>query len=329
MLQEMHLKCKCPHCGTKIRYQVELSSGFAHCPRCKTQFQLPDAPPGIPRTAGRSPLEERSAGGQAGRVGAGLGRRGALSLAFSDPMNSQPAAMKAMGKEAMLTWGFLMWMAFPVTGWLAFWRGTNVLSGHLFGGILGPAGSPGPGAPGSAKVSDHIAVAAELSVFALLLLGVLVTLNILHGRRVIVRGVLFTTGLALLPFVGLALYFSAVSFVNHKSPEVDEALGHLTMLLTLLSLSSFFLLLFSAVTRVIGFSRKVGFWLVPGALIAIFVLFTWITKFTGEISQKGGKKGAIIPLQIEFSEPGINRPQDPESTKPREIGPVANPIRRS
>ena len=92
---------------------------------------------------------------------------------------------------------------------------------------------------------------------------------------------------------------------------------------------TFFLLLFSSVTRVIGFSRKVGFWLVPGALIAIFVLFTWITKFTGEISQKGGKKGAIIPLQIEFSEPGVNRPQDPESTKPREIGPVANPIRRS
>ena len=145
----------------------------------------------------------------------------------------------------------------------------------------------------------------------------------------IVRGVLFTTGLALLPFVGLALYFSALSFVNRKSPEVDEALGHLTMLLTLLSLSSFFLLLFSSVTRVIGFSRKVGFWLVPGALIAIFVLFTWITKFTGEISQKGGKKGAIIPLRIEFSEPGVNRPQDPESTKPREIGPVANPIRRS
>ena len=238
----MHLKCKCPHCGTKIRYQVELSSGFAHCPGCKTQFQLPDAPPGVPRMAGQASVEQRSRSGVAGPAGARLGRRGALNLAFTDPMNSQPAAMKAMGKETMLTWGFLMWMAFPIAGWLAFWRGTNVLSAHLFGGILKAAGNSGPGAPGCGKVADHIAVAAELVVFSLLLLGVLVTLNILHGRRVIVRGILFTTALVLLPFVGLSLYFVGLSFLSPQSPEAVEALGHLTMFLTLLSLSSFCLL---------------------------------------------------------------------------------------
>lgn len=294
----MHLKCKCPHCGTKIRYQVELSSGFAHCPGCKTQFQLPDAPPGVPRMAGQASVEQRSRSGVAGPAGARLGRRGALNLAFTDPMNSQPAAMKAMGKETMLTWGFLMWMAFPIAGWLAFWRGTNVLSAHLFGGILKAAGNSGPGAPGSGKVADHIAVAAELVVFSLLLLGVLVTLNILHGRRVIVRGILFTTALVLLPFVGLSLYFVGLSFLSPQSPEAVEALGHLTMFLTLLSLSSFFLLLFTSVTRVIGFSRKAGFWLVPGALMVIFVLFTWITKLTGDFSKAGGKKRTGVSLKL-------------------------------
>ena len=294
----MHLKCKCPHCGTKIRYQVELSSGFAHCPGCKTQFQLPDAPPGVPRMAGQASVEQRSRSGVAGPAGARLGRRGALNLAFTDPMNSQPAAMKAMGKETMLTWGFLMWMAFPIAGWLAFWRGTNVLSAHLFGGILKAAGNSGPGAPGSGKVADHIAVAAELVVFSLLLLGVLVTLNILHGRRVIVRGILFTTALVLLPFVGLSLYFVGLSFLSPQSPEAVEALGHLTMFLTLLSLSSFFLLLFTSMTRVIGFSRKAGFWLVPGALMVIFVLFTWITKLTGDFSKAGGKKRTGVSLKM-------------------------------
>ena len=294
----MHLKCKCPHCGTKIRYQVELSSGFAHCPGCKTQFQLPDAPPGVPRMAGQASVEQRSRSGVAGPAGARLGRRGALNLAFTDPMNSQPAAMKAMGKETMLTWGFLMWMAFPIAGWLAFWRGTNVLSAHLFGGILKAAGNSGPGAPGSGKVAGHIAVAAELVVFSLLLLGVLVTLNILHGRRVIVRGILFTTALVLLPFVGLSLYFVGLSFLSPQSPEAVEALGHLTMFLTLLSLSSFFLLLFTSVTRVIGFSRKAGFWLVPGALMVIFVLFTWITKLTGDFSKAGGKKRTGVSLKL-------------------------------
>ena len=325
----MHLKCKCPHCGTKIRYLVELSSGFSHCPRCKTQFQLPDAPPGIPRMAGRSPLEERSGRARVGRAGVGLGRMGALSLAFTDPMNSQPAAMKSMGKETMLTWGFLMWIAFPIAGWLAFWRGTNVLSGHLFGSILEVTGSSRPDAQGSTKVADHIAVSAELLVFALLLLGVLITLNILHGRPVAVRGILFTTALALLPFVGLSFYFSVLSFVDLKSPEVDEALGHLTMFLTLFSLSSFFLLLLSSITRVIGFSRKAGFWLVPGSLMVIFVLFTWITKLTSEISQKGGKKGAMIPLPMEVAGNGISYPRAPEFFKTCQIIQGTNPIRRS
>ena len=312
MLQEMHLKCKCPHCGTKIRYLVELSSGFAHCPGCKTQFQLPDAPPGVPRMASRSPLEERSAAARAGRAGDRMGRMGAMSLALTDPMNSQPAAMKSMGKETMLTWGFLLWIAFPITGWLAFWRGTNVLSRHLFGSVLEVAGNSGPGASGSAKAADHIAVGAELLVFALLLLGVLIILNILHGRRVSVREVLFTAALALLPFVGLSLYFSMLSFVDLKSPEAGEALGHLTMFVTLLALSSFFLLLFSSITRVIGFSRKAGFWLVPGSLIVVFVLFTWITKLTGEISQKGGKSGATVPLHVDVCWNGSSHPRSPK-----------------
>ena len=70
-VKNMHLKCKCPHCGTKIRYQVELSSGFAHCPGCKTQFQLPDAPPGVPRMAGQASVEQRSRSGVAGPAGRG------------------------------------------------------------------------------------------------------------------------------------------------------------------------------------------------------------------------------------------------------------------
>ena len=225
--------------------------------------------------------------------------------------------MKAMGKETMLTWGFLMWMAFPIAGWLAFWRGTNVLSAHLFGGILKAAGNSGPGAPGSGKVADHIAVAAELVVFSLLLLGVLVTLNILHGRRVIVRGILFTTALVLLPFVGLSLYFVGLSFLSPQSPEAVEALGHLTMFLTLLSLSSFFLLLFTSMTRVIGFSRKAGFWLVPGALMVIFVLFTWITKLTGDFSKAGGKKRTAVSLKTEFPRYDTEGVHHPEFMKPR------------
>ena len=108
------------------------------------------------------------------------------------------------------------------------------------------------------------------------------------------RGVLFTTGLTLLPFAGLSLYFVGLSFLEIKSSEVADALTHLTMFLTLLTLSSFFLLLFSSITSVLGFSHKAAFWLIPGVLMVIFVLFTWITKLTGEISKMGGKKAASL-----------------------------------
>lgn len=292
----MHLKCRCPHCGTKIRYQVELSSGFAHCPGCKTQFQLPDAPPGMVRGAGGalSPGVRPAAASPSNLVPPS---RGGLGLALRDPMNAQPEAMKAMGRESLLTWGFLMGMAFPILGWLAFWRGTNVFSGQVFGGLLRGSVSGEPGNSGSAKVADHIAVVAEISVFAFLLLSALQVLNILHGRQTPMRGVLFTTGLTLLPFAGLSLYFVVLSFLEIKSSEVADALTHLTMFLTLLTLSSFFLLLFSSITSVLGFSHKAAFWLIPGILMVIFVLFTWITKLTGEISKMGGKKAAYLSVE--------------------------------
>ena len=111
------------------------------------------------------------------------------------------------------------------------------------------------------------------------------------------RGVLFTTGLTLLPFAGLSLYFVVLSFLEIKSSEVADALTHLTMFLTLLALSSFFLLLFSSITSVLGFSHKAAFWLIPGVLMVIFVLFTWITKLTGEISKMGGKKAAYLSVE--------------------------------
>lgn len=287
----MHLKCRCPHCGTKIRYQVELSSGYAHCPGCKTQFQLPDAPPGMARGPGgmSSPGVRPAAASPSNLVPSS---RGGVGLAFGDPMNAQPEAMKAMGRESLLTWGFLMCMAFPILGWLAFWRGTNVFAGEVFGGLLKGSVSGTPGSSGSTKVADHIAVVAEISVFAVLLIAALLILNILHGRQTPMRGVLFTAGLTLLPFAGLSLYFVVLSFLEIKSSEVADALAHLTMFLTLLALSSFFLLLFSSITSVLGFSHKAAFWLIPGLLMVIFVLFTWITKLTGEISKMGGKKAA-------------------------------------
>ena len=212
-------------------------------------------------------------------------------------MNAQPEAMKAMGRESLLTWGFLMGMAFPILGWLAFWRGTNVFSGQVFGGLLKGSVSGEPGNSGSAKVADHIAVVAEISVFVFLLLSPLQVLNILHGRQTLMRGVLFTTGLTLLPFAGLSLYFVVLSFLEIKSSGVADALTHLTMFLTLLTLSSFFLLLFSSITSVLGFSHKAAFWLIPGILMVIFVLFTWITKLTGEISKMGGKKAAYLSVE--------------------------------
>jgi len=291
----MVLKCKCPHCGTKIRYQVELSSGLAHCPGCKTQFQLPDTPPGIARMAGGAPPGAiPSTWG--GRPVVSL-LRGGLRLALVDPMNSQPGAMNAMGKESMGTWGFLLCVAFPIVGWLAFWRGTNVFAGHVFGGLLRGTMDGGPGISGSQKVAEHIAVAAELAVFMILLFGILLLLNVLHGRKVPVRGILFTTGLVLLPFVGLSLYFVGRSFLEIKSEEASEVLDHVTMFLTLLTLSSFFILLLASITSVIGFSSKAGFWLAPGVLMVTFVLFTWITKLTGEISKMGDKKNSFLHPQ--------------------------------
>ncbi|HJM63171.1 MAG: hypothetical protein GY872_02585 [Roseibacillus sp.] len=296
----MDLKCKCPHCGTKIRYQVELSSGLAHCPDCKTQFQLPDAPKGIARMAGGASLEAILPTGGVRPMSSMS--RGGLRLAFVDPMSSQPGAMNAMGKEAMLTWGFLLCVAFPVLGWLAFWRSeTNVLA-HVFkdGGLLGGMIEEGPRSSGSREVAEHIAVVAELTVFMVLLFGILLLLNALHGRKIPVRGILFTTGLVLLPFVGLSLYFVGRSFLDDMvklTKETAEVLNHVTMFLTLLTLSSFFFLLLTSITSVIGFSRKAGFWLVPGVLMVTFVLFIWITKLTGEISKMGDKKNSFLRPQ--------------------------------
>ena len=286
----MDPKCRCPHCGTKIRYQLELSSTLANCPGCKTRFQLPDAPamgplvPASPRAVAPLPAGEFQNFNSPARRG--------LGGALLDPMDSQPAAMQGMGKEGTLTWGFLFCVAFPVAGWLAFWRGANVVGGilaNVLGGDVRDIGKP--------DFMEHIEVVTELIVFVAILFGLLVLLNTLRGSRAPVRGILFTTGLVLLPFIALFLYLVVLSFLKIKSGDALEVLGYLTTFLTLLAVSSFFLLILASLTSVIGFTRKAGFWLTPAVLMVTFLLYTWVSKLTGEIGELGDKKKEALHLQ--------------------------------
>lgn len=288
----MDLKCRCPHCGTKIRYQLELSSTLANCPGCKAQFQLPDAPVGVAGvTAGPRAAAFPPAGAYQGVVPPA---RGGLRRALFDPMDSQPAAMEGMGKEGTLTWGFLFCVAFPIVGWIAFWRGANVVGGILAGFLGGGAGI------GKPKFMEHVEVVTELVVIVAILFGVLFLLNGLRGRKAPLCGILFTTGLVLLPILLLFLYLVALSFLRVKSADALEVIGYITTFLTLLAVSSLFLLTLAALTSVIGFSRKAGFWLTPAVLMVTFVLFSWVSKLTGEIGKMGDKeKGGFRTPQSE------------------------------
>jgi hypothetical protein len=202
-----------------------------------------------------------------------------MGLAFSDPMESQPAAMHGLGKEGTLTWGFVLCLMFPIVSWLAFWRGAATLSA-----LIGRGGGEGLQ---KAKFLDHLEVVVSMSVLVVILLGVLFVLNAVHGKKAPLREVLFTTGLILLPLVGLALYGLGLSFLKIKAVGAMEVIGYVTTFFTLLSLSSLFLLVFAAITSVVGYSKKAGFWLTPGVLMVVIVLFGWISKLTSEIGRLG------------------------------------------
>lgn len=285
----MDLKCRCPHCGTKIRYQLQLSSTLATCPGCATQFQLPDAPAGFSQAPGVLK------GGTLPPVGADRSSvpaaGGGLWRALVDPMDSQPTVMKGLGKEGTLTWGFLFCVAFPIAGWLAFWRGAELVGGSL-AAILGEG--TGPGKP---KFMTHVEVVTELVVFVSIFFGVFLLLNVLRGRRTPVCGILFTTGLVLLPLLALFLYLVALSFLKIKSAEALEVIGYITAFLTMLAISSLFLLTLASLTSVLGFTRRAGFWLTPVVLMVSFVLFTWVSKLTGEIGEMGAKGPGLLRSQ--------------------------------
>jgi hypothetical protein len=176
---------------------------------------------------------------------------GGMGLAFSDPMDSQAAAMHGLGKEGTLTWGFALCLVFPIVSWLAFWRGAMTLSA-----LIGRGGEEGLQ---KAKFLDHLEVVVSMS-----------------GLVVI-----------LLPLVGLALYGLGLSFLKIKSADAMEVIGYVTTFFTLLSWSRLFLLVFAAITSVIGYSKKAGFWLTPAVLMVVIVLFGWISKLTSEIGKMG------------------------------------------
>lgn len=191
--------------------------------------------------------------------------------------------MDGLGKEGTLTWGFMFCVAFPIAGWLAFWRGANMFSALMTGGLGGGAGS-GFGKP---KFLDHLETVTELTIFVALLFGVLFILNAMHGRKAPMRAVLFTCGMILLPMVLLSLYAVGISYLKIKSSDAMEVIGYVTTFLTLLTMSSVFLLIFASVTSVFGYTRKAGFWITPAVLMVTFVIFIWISKLTSEIGKMG------------------------------------------
>ncbi len=283
-------KCQCPHCGTNIKYELHLAGSTANCPSCDGEFDLPSLPP---RAAAQpQPQPAPAPGGIPGLVDQPYpapgqqffpAAKGGLGLALSDPMDSQHAAMERLGKDGTLTWGLLLCLSFPIASLLALWRGTNLLTSFLGPNLGGADG------PKKLKFLDHLEALVTMTALVGILFGVLFFLNIMQGRRVPGRCILFSTGLAVVPLAALSLYGLVMSFVAKqiKSPEAMEVIGYITTFLTILSLSSVLLLIFASLTSVIGYTRKLGFWLVPGVLMVTFILFNWISKLTGEIGKLG------------------------------------------
>ena len=275
-------KTRCPHCKSNIAYEAEHAGKPAKCPTCKGEVQIPKIPPVVPGLVASGSHSSRLSVPDSGAASEHQmlpSAEGGMGLAFSDPMDSQAAAMYGLGKEGTLTWGFTLCLVFPIVSWLAFWRGAATLIT-----LIGREGEEGLQ---KAKFLDHLEVVVSMSVLVVILLGVLFVLNAMHGKKVPLREVLFTTGLILLPLVGLALYGLGLSFFKIKSADAMEVIGYVTTFSTLLSLSSFFLLVFAAITSVIGYSKKAGFWLTPAVLIVVIVLFGWISKLTSEIGKMG------------------------------------------
>lgn len=203
-------------------------------------------------------------------------------MIFGDPMDSQPTAMANLGREATLLWGLGFCLSFPLVSWLSFWRGNNLLNG-LVGSSHGGLGS------GKATLFDHVEALMSMTILVGILFGVLLLLNVMRGQKVPVAAILFSTGLIVVPLAGLSLYGFGLSFLGKaiKSRDAMEVIGYIGSFVMLLSVSSAFLLTFATLTSVIGYTRKVAFWLVPGVLMVTFVVFTWISKLTGEISNLG------------------------------------------
>ncbi len=260
-------KCQCPHCGTKIGFGPEMAGTLATCPHCSGQFQLPQL-----TGAGLA------SAGQAFPTPSGRG----LGLAFSDPMDSQGAAMQGLGRQNTLAWGFAFCLSLPIISWLAIWRGAN-LAGQLPGMNIVRLGRK------DTRFFEHVEVIVTLSALVGVLYGVLLIVNAIRGNNASAGSILFSTGLIMVPITAFTLYGLGMSFIADKisSRDAAEVLGYITSFLMLLTMSSVFLLIFAALTSVIGYTRKAGFWLVPCVLMVTFVVFTFVAKLTGEIGNIG------------------------------------------
>ena len=211
-------KTRCPHCKSNIAYEAEHAGKPAKCPTCKGEVQIPKIPPVVPGLVASGSHSSPVIGArfrrcfQASDAPFRRGRHGDLPSAIRWIPKLQPCM--GSGRRG------------PSPGDLRFAWCSPLCRGSPFGEgrrtLITLIGREGEEGLQKAKFLDHLEVVVSMSVLVVILLGVLFVSQLrCMEKKSPLREVLFTTGLILLPLVGLALYGLGLSFFKIKSGRRD------------------------------------------------------------------------------------------------------------
>ena len=120
-----------------------------------------------------------------------------------------------------------------------------------------------------------------------MLILVLFAIKAMASKTTSFGGIVFTSGMSMIPLGIVALIVLAIAFADDKTfakwLSSPETVGHVGFILFVLISSSFILLLKASLVSVLGIGRAAAFWLVPIVIITVWYLSYWTNLGLNEV----------------------------------------------
>jgi hypothetical protein len=311
----------CPHCNDKLKIDLALSGQVVDCPHCAKQLTVPGAtathqqapappqyqqapaPPQYQQAPAPPQYQQAPAPPQYQQAPAppqyqqapqdfhqqnpyfpppSSSPTGGISTALTNPLEGQPQAIAEMGPGATLRWGWILGGIWIIATWLMLWQ-IWPISTLLFD-LPGSIDFLGASLTTGLKPSDHIKMIASAAIPFFCLMLVLLLLKALGNRRGHFGSIVFTSGMAMLPFCVISLWLVVASMIEINTAGGAKVMGHITFLLLAFFLTGWILLIRTSLVSVLGFAPKAALWIVPLVVVGWAYLSMWIVSLLAEIT---------------------------------------------